>query len=363
MDLVNNTPLAAKVFLGHTGDETLRNGMVVAKATYRFDASGAISLEADAPFPIFEDDHPTALGLLPRDNLPRLDTSFEVILLGSAHAPGGKAVDRMKVSLQVGDVRRDLMVWGDRVWQGEGDDATISAPVPFIRMPLTWARAFGGTTEVLIDQDAPVDIAHPLNPEGRGIDPLPAAAALSRQINAPDDYPRCSKSRLLPNLEDPKEPISQWDDNPSPICWAAVPFSSGIQGMRMLEAPAGETADPLASLSEGLTLKKTAFHRAHPLWVISPPGRDTSVVLHGLSMQEKISFSLPTLRATADYVVGERQGIRQLNPCALVILAEQHLFYLLFRHDFTMPFHPKEERCMRLCIKNGWFTDDGGGPS
>jgi len=360
MNLVNNTSLAAKIFVGHTEDEELRNGMVVAKATYRFDASGAVSLDADDPLPIFEDDLPTNLGLLPRDNLPRLDSSFEVILLGSAHAPGGQAVDQMTISMKVGDVQQEMVVWGDRVWQGEGDQATISSAMPFIRMPLTWARAFGGTAEVLIDKDAPVDIAHPLNPEGRGFNPMPAAAALSRQIGAPEDYPQCSKPRVLPNLEDPTELISKWEDTPSPFCWATVPFSSGVQAQRMVEIPAEENVVPSTSALEGFSLKRTAFHRAHPDWVIPWPAGNSHVNLHGLTMHNKVTFPLPALRVTADYVVGERQGTRELAPCALVILAEQHRFYMLFRHDFTMAFHPGEERSMRLHIEEGWFTDKEG---
>ena len=50
---------------------------------------------------------------------------FEVIVLGRAHARGGRPVGQMRVTVRVGPQLRELAVFGDRVWQGAGKERRV----------------------------------------------------------------------------------------------------------------------------------------------------------------------------------------------------------------------------------------------
>ena len=72
---------------------------------------------------------------------PRCD----VLLNGSAHAPGGKPVSRVQVGLRVGSLTKTFEVVGDRVWRRDLLSVAPTSPVPFVEMPISYDRAFGGT--------------------------------------------------------------------------------------------------------------------------------------------------------------------------------------------------------------------------
>ena len=69
----------------------------------------------------------------------------DIVVTGHAHAPAGKPVRELTAALLVGPVRKTLVVGGDRTW--EGRRPSLSAPEPFVRMPLTYERAFGGVDQ------------------------------------------------------------------------------------------------------------------------------------------------------------------------------------------------------------------------
>lgn len=352
MELTNRTPVPAKLFLTELVAGEPRLGAVVAKATFRLEADGPV-LEREEPVPLFDTDEETELGLLPRDDLPTAEEeSFQVILLGTVRPAGGKPVQRQAVGLSVGHVQHTLWVLGDRRWEGlDGPEAerTISDPQPFVEMPLTWARAFGGSTDVLVDVDSPVRVSDPRNPDGRGHDPGRAAVELGRSLGSPEGYPRWIQERPLPNLEDPGAAVSGWSDAPDPYCWATVPLTSALHARRVVHIP--------ADLEEGgrPAIDPASTHRAHPHWVIALPEENAWVRLHGVDPGGELAFRLPTVRVLADYVVGERSGARELRPRMLVLLPDQRRAYLVYRHQFTYPFREGDERSMRLRLEEGWF--------
>jgi hypothetical protein len=93
---------------------------------------------------------------------PRCD----VLLNGSAYAPGGRPVERVTVSLQVGTVLKSFDVVGDRVWRKRGIFTRRSKPKPFTVMPISYNNAFGG-----VDKTHPKEKrhrAHLENPVGIG---------------------------------------------------------------------------------------------------------------------------------------------------------------------------------------------------
>lgn len=346
MRLINSTCLPATLAVSRLYPASDRIGTVVAKATFRMDPGGAV-IERQDPYPIWSEDQETALGVLPRDDVPRRDSVFEVILLGVAHAPLGKDVRVHEVSLAVGSERRSLVVVGDRVWEEAGGAPRISAPASFSRMPLTWRRAFGGACEVEIDAGSFLTVSEPRNALGRGFDPAPAAHGLAGALHSPPGYPRFDATRRLPNIEAPESLIHAWDDAPAPVCWATVPLDSAIHAARCVAH-----VDEAGSVP--VELLESAYHRAHPSWVIAVPPAAAEVALHGLSPSGAMDFRLPALRVFADYEVDLRTGTRELAPQLLVILPEERRFYLVYRSSFTFAY-PGGDRSMRLRVEEGWW--------
>jgi len=112
----------------------------------------------------------------------------EVLLSGSAFVPKGRADVACEVRLRFGkrdgkaQIDKVVRVIGDRTWDAMG---SATAPTPFTEMPLGYERAFGG--EGFAD-----------NPVGRG-------------AATPSGGPR-----VLPNVEDPRQPLRSPNDRPAP---------------------------------------------------------------------------------------------------------------------------------------------------
>ena len=100
------------------------------------------------------DDDP-AKDLLYESDFAPLKPRADVLLLGTAYAPGGRPAPTVDVSLRFGNLHKRLLAVGDRTWRRTLIGTRTSAPEPFTKMPLRYGRAFGGPD-------------HPLNPLGRG---------------------------------------------------------------------------------------------------------------------------------------------------------------------------------------------------
>lgn len=124
-------------------------------------------------------------------------TRGELLVVGSAFAPGGSPKPGVPVRVQVGSVDKSsgssptgvdlrLYVFGDRRWGMAGP----SAPEPFVEMPIVWDRAYGGE-------------GFAKNPVGRG------AKEIVDESGA--------KVRWLPNVEDPEHLVRSPSDSPDPV--------------------------------------------------------------------------------------------------------------------------------------------------
>jgi uncharacterized protein YjbI with pentapeptide repeats len=123
----------------------------------------------------------------------------EVLLWGTAAAPGGQPVTQMQVSLAVGEqIRKILQIRGDRHWQQTLMGESATDPTPFVSMPLTYERAFGGE-------------GFTSNPVGAGHDAL-------RRI-------RNGESVALPNIEHPSNPLLHPKQVPQPATLMPVCLS------------------------------------------------------------------------------------------------------------------------------------------
>ena len=203
MEIRNDTPFEANIALG-MGPDRRPWLSVVLKATFTLpegvdgqpapaddqlpilggdeyfkgDVTGSVEFESDAV--VFK---------------PRAD----VILIGHAHAPGGKPVPMLDVALRVGPVQQAVRVFGDRRWVFPTRAVMVpvmSDPEPFAAMPLIYERAFGG-----FDHKGGAWSAQ--NHIGRGF--------IGKKTRESVD------GKPLPNLEDPRQMIRSWDDQPAPV--------------------------------------------------------------------------------------------------------------------------------------------------
>ena len=63
----------------------------------------------------------------------------------------------------------------------------------------------------------------------------------------------------------------------------------------------------------------------------------------GLSPAGRLQFMIPQVRMIADYVLGKRDGSRELAPHMMVLLPEEGRLCLVYRTAFTAQTHPDME--------------------
>jgi uncharacterized protein YjbI with pentapeptide repeats len=112
----------------------------------------------------------------------------ELLVQGSCFVANGEAVNANRVSVLLGSISKELLVFGDRHWiKGMGIGWGVSDPELFTEMPVSYGNAFGGKE-------------HAPNPVGKGIDaidlngeptvPLPNIEYANQLIGSPKDKPQ-----------------------------------------------------------------------------------------------------------------------------------------------------------------------------
>jgi hypothetical protein len=198
MELTNATRMSAGYTMGiePSGRELL---VVVVKGTFRIPAlSGERLVLHEEQLPLIMSDEFYGE---PGRSAPKYEIDFsprklrcDVLLNGTAYAPDGNPTSRLTVGLQVGAWSKSFSVVGDRAWYVAGG-ARATAAAPFVTMPITYDRAFGGTDTW--HEDPAQHAAFMENPSGRGFhrhinaewlqgSPLPNTEALGVTVDRPD---------------------------------------------------------------------------------------------------------------------------------------------------------------------------------
>jgi hypothetical protein len=199
----NKTPFAA-------GQGWVRNldgaetWLVVVKATFDILTDGSTRI-ARAQAPVIRS--PVYLGEAGRSSivyehdfcLGKVGT--DIVVNGSAHAPGGRPATSVDAGFRVGGLSKVLRVFGDRTWGPMG--TVISDPIPFTTMPIVYERAYGGADRCSPQPDVDSYFA---NPVGTGFIASRASAARV----------------ALPNVEYPDQLIDTWDARPKPAGFGVI---------------------------------------------------------------------------------------------------------------------------------------------
>lgn len=175
---------------------------LVAKATLRLVPGGTCTLlEESLPLtgdePPFDPDGPSpSLPLTYASDLPIAKPMADVLVVGNAHAPGGKPTQQMTASVRVGALTRRITITGDRFWKQGLLSSSLSTAAPFQSMPLAPTHAFGGA-------------GSKANPAGKG-------AAV---VELADGF----KARPAPNLELDGEVMDSPRAKPAPALLGPIP--------------------------------------------------------------------------------------------------------------------------------------------
>jgi hypothetical protein len=341
LQVVNQTPFAAalSVFPDPAGVET---AYAVVKATFVFGAEGPQLAKPQLPFlaaDVYWGD-PAKSSLRASGEFALLKTATDVLLSGRAVAasPDTRVAD---CTLSVGSVSRSVRVFGDRQWRKRGGAWRATDPQPWQRMPLRWELAFGGIAPTVGDK--PPD-HEPRNPVGCGL--------VARGADPVDGQP-------LPNIEDPKTPLNDLHDRPTPACFAPV-----APTWLPRRSYAGTYDDAWASRRAPylpLDFDPRYFQVAPP--ELTAPGflqGGEPVMLAGFSQGGPLHFTLPQCALEIEF---EFDGSPVPRPAQLeTVLFEPDAgrFQMLWRAALALD--KKVLKLRQITVRSGSF-DRGGTPA
>jgi hypothetical protein len=198
--VANPTPFAAdhEWIVDKDGN---RLWMVVVKATFDIQSDGRCRLAAKNE-PVRRTAQPYGefgqSSVRCETDFPGIKPTTDILVVGDAIAPRGVAVTELNVSLRAATLHKRLRVIGDRVWLPGVFRPSMSRPMSFHRMPVTYERAYGGW-----DRSASKPEDHRLDDRNH----VGTGFAVCKD--------HCDGLRL-PNIELPDQLIEDWRDRPAP---------------------------------------------------------------------------------------------------------------------------------------------------
>ena len=182
--------------------------VVVVKGTFYTNADGDLTLSSEQQPFVHADEHYGD----PETTCIRYECDFapekpmaEVLVVGKAMPPNGSSARQLRVGLEVQGRTKEAVVFGDRHWARYLGSPTITDPLPFRELPLTFDRAFGGIDE----SQGPGSIScEPRNLVGTGF-------SASRRPAEVEGMP-------LPNVERPSQLVQTYRDHPEPLGFGVV---------------------------------------------------------------------------------------------------------------------------------------------
>lgn len=271
----------------------------------------------------------------------------DIVFIGKAYAPGGKAVFNCSVSLQVGKQSKNLMITGNRIcYYRAGRNPVISEPQPFQQLEIRYDKAYGGIDKL----SEPTQVSrYPRNPCGIGFVIKNTKASI--------------EGLKLPNIEHPQDPLTperiivgelaNWNQQPLPqgLGWydgAWYPRSSylGIVpasvplGTQMRESQLGLVPPNQVELARAFKLPSLDFRffNGASLGLVVPYLRgDETVRLSNLTPAGKLQFQLPSDQPVIVIDIGF--GEQSLQPIlqTVTIRGEDQQLDLVWRGSSPYP--------------------------
>jgi hypothetical protein len=286
VELINATRMVAGFTLGMDPDG--REHIVVAvKGTFVISRGGEPPRLADEQAPLVMADEltgpPGYSAVLYESDFPPFKPRCDVLLNGSAYAPGGRPATSVPVGLRVGTMSKTFNVVGDRRWEESLTGVAMGDAAPFVRMPITYDRAFGGVDVDPVDPEARQAFA--ANPVGMGFHPLTPSDLL---VGKP-----------VPNTEELDRPITSTTGKYAPMSFGPIGRNFGSR------IPLAGTYDQ-KWLDEAFPFLPTDFdplyhQAAPPEQQIDHPRGGEWVDLVNLTPEGRITFQLPAVDLPVEF--------------------------------------------------------------
>ena len=336
--LTNHTRYAADLAL--LADEAGRDVLLVlVKATYQILDRHQLAM-ADPQIPIdmageyYGEPGQTSLKYAPEANFAKQAT--DVTLIGHAHAPNGRPVTQLDVSLNVGPLSKTVRVFGDRHWisrqhRWRATTWEIAPPQPFTTLPLIYEHAFGG-------QDTSPENERDHACEARNLLGAGLIATNTRRTEIP-----------LPNLEDPRQLIQTPQDRPAPAGFG--PISPDWQPRL---GHAGTYDDAWQANRMPLLpndFDRRFFNAAHPDLIADGFLRgDESIAIVNASPRGPLEFTLPGHQPAINVTLAnEPPQTLDSTLDSIIINTDDHTVQLLWRG--SLDIHQRMYDLERIEIK------------
>ncbi len=338
-------------------------GLVVAKKAWII-GEDRVLRPAQEPEPVLfanvleSGDDPTASPVRIEADTALIKPKADLVVVGTAYAPGGEPAPAFDVSVTFGSLVRTLRIFGPRraVYRKpvrETKKETVyspplfTEPTPVRRVPMSYTNAYGGVARYrLPDSDEVLEIPCPCNPFGKGYcvqnspegldglelplieDPsaLLTPETLVRDLGAPENlpvpaglgfygsgwYPRVAWAGVMPHdVERVRAQVREQAAKMDPVKDAAA-----IEMLKDFEPP---------------VLAPEFFQGASTGLTVPYPKGDESVVLRNLTASGYLAFNLPGRRPLATLDLGRGPEVVPLVLDTVVILPDEMRLLLTFR--------------------------------
>jgi hypothetical protein len=343
MEIVNRTPFQVEAlpFKGPGNQPVLT---MIVKGTFEIRPGEPAALASEQiPVAFGDEVYSENGGVKFEADIAPFKPRADIVLVGHAHAPGGKAVTALDVTLRVGELSKTIRVIGDRHWETQKRKLSlwdnflcrffpvfVSDPKPFTVMELTYERAFGG-----IDKEGGDWCKE--NLVGVGFFAKRSTGALN---GAPlPNRENCPFGTTF-SLEDPERLIKSWSDHPKPVGFgfygrAWMPRASYI-GVYNEKWRKERSPDPPEDFQFDY------YNAAHPdLQVEGYLRGDEPVELIHLTPEGRARFRLRGVKVSAAVTKTDKYetGVERLtaneeirfNLDTLCLIPDERRFYLVWR--------------------------------
>jgi hypothetical protein len=235
--------------------------------------------------------------------------------MGPAVAPKRQKVQSLDIKIRIGNFRREVRVFGDRVWEVSATGYKPSAPVPFSEMSTDYPCAYGGFALQYKEKGGP----HPGNPYGCGY------VMLGEHV----------EGTRLPNVEEIDQIITSWKQQPLPAGLAPLPRGSSLRGTRGID---------IDTVEQKISYHPAAFCFSHPRMLLpSYPGGE-EVEISGMTDSPTWRFTLPKLDFSLSVALGEQKYEFPLTADTLCILPRHDRFFVVLRKALVYRFVRSQKR-------------------
>jgi hypothetical protein len=196
MKLENTTSfeVAALPLTGPKGDYLLT---VIVKGTFVFGPGRCEPADEQIPIVYGDELYGEAGGIHYESDVLPFKPRTDAVLRATAYAPGEKPAEKVLVSAKVGPVEKQIMVFGERLWNHAGvlsHKYIMTEAKPFVRQAIIYEEAFGGIDAVsgqyCAENLVGKGFCSPKSKQNLAGKPLPCIEDPRHLIRTPADHPR-----------------------------------------------------------------------------------------------------------------------------------------------------------------------------